>query len=348
MMEDHSMMLTRKITLLTLAVSISLPALGMPQGHTIRGKVRNSSGQNVARVVVDLQTGNGSMINQTVTNNEGDFHFGGLTENSYIIVISMPDCNPVNERIELSRTIDQNSPGETRTVEITLISKGSPPVTSSRPAFVQNVPQAARNSLDQGVRFSKADKPQEAISAMQEAIKQFPDYFDAHFALANEFIKINQLDEAISELQRARDINPRDDRIYQSFGIVLTSQRKYLLAARVFGEAARLNPADQQIVVKRCSALIDYAATIDPSKSKEASEERASAFDMAEKELQRAFEASGKKLSSAHLQLARLYEKKGDRARAADHLEQYLRLAPDDPKAAALREAIKKLRGQTN
>jgi tetratricopeptide (TPR) repeat protein len=98
----------------------------------------------------------------------------------------------------------------------------------------------------------------------------------------------------------------------------------------------------------RCSALIDYATTIDPSTSKEAAAERTSAFDMAEKELQRAFEASGKKLSTVHLQLARLYEKKGDRARAADHLEQYLRLAPDDPKAAALREAIKKLRGQSN
>jgi tetratricopeptide (TPR) repeat protein len=197
------------------------------------------------------------------------------------------------------------------------------------------------------LKLSKEGKPQEAILAMQEAIKQFPDYFDAHFALANELIKTNQLNEAIAELQRARDINPKDDRVYQSFGIVLIKQGKYLIAARVFGEAAKLNPSDPQILVMRSSALIDYATTIDASKSQEAARERASAFDMAEKELQRAFEASGKKLASVHLQLARLYERKGDRKGAADHLEQYLRMTPDAKNAAEIREAIKKLRSQT-
>ena len=64
---------------------------------------------------------------------------------------------------------------------------------------------------------------------------------------------------------------------------------------------------------------------------------------MAERDLAKAFELSGKKLPAAHLQLARLYEKKGDRARAADELEQYLRMAPDDRKADAIRSAIKTL-----
>ena len=53
---------------------------------------------------------------------------------------------------------------------------------------------------------------------------------------------------------------------------------------------------------------------------------------------------SGKKLAAVHLQLARLYEKRGDRARAAAELEQYLRQSPDDKKATEIREAIKKLR----
>lgn len=338
----------RFVFLALFALCCGLTASARPQGHSLRGKVRNASGQNLPAIMVELQTGTGSTINQTVTNNEGDFYFGGLFENSYIIVISAPDYNPVNERIEFSRSLNQNQPGETRTVEITLASKSSPPVTSPRPAFVQNIPQGARNSLDQGLKLSKEGKSQEAILAMQEAIKQFPDYFDAHFALANEFIKINQLNEAIPELQRARDINPKDDRVYQSFGLVLMNQGKYLMAARVFGEAAKLNPNDPQILVRRSAAFIDYALTIDASKSKEAAAERATAFDMAEKDLNRAFEASGKKLSSALMQLARLYEKKGDRARAASYLEQYLRLTPDAKNADAIREAIKKLRAPTS
>lgn len=65
---------------------------------------------------------------------------------------------------------------------------------------------------------------------------------------------------------------------------------------------------------------------------------------MAEKSLTQAFELSGNKLAAVHLQLARLYEKKGDRARAADELDSYLKMAPDDKKADAIRAAIKTLR----
>jgi len=65
---------------------------------------------------------------------------------------------------------------------------------------------------------------------------------------------------------------------------------------------------------------------------------------MAEKSLTQAFELSGKKLAAVHLQLARLYEKKG-RAGAADELDKYLKMAPDDKKADAIRAAIKTLRG---
>jgi regulator of sirC expression with transglutaminase-like and TPR domain len=62
--------------------------------------------------------------------------------------------------------------------------------------------------------------------------------------------------------------------------------------------------------------------------------------------LQRAYELSGKKLAEVHLQLARLYEKKGDRTRAANELEQYVRQSPDDKRATEIREAIKKLRSK--
>lgn len=318
------------------------------QGHTIRGKIRDSSGHARPRVTVDLQTGTGSTINQTVTNNEGDFAFSGLTATSYILVISAPDYNPVNERIEFYKVTDPNSPGETRTVEIILAPKNAdassttPPLR--RPAFAQNVPQSARESFDRGMKFVKENKSDESMAAFREAVKIFPDYFDARFAMANELIKLDHLAEAIAELEEARRINPKDDRVYQSFSVVLVKQRKYAVAAAVLGEASKLNPADPQILLMRGSALIDHAQTIDPSVSKEAAAERNKVFDMAESDLKKAFEMSSRKMASVHLQLARLYEKRGDRARAASELEQYLKLSPDAKNSDAIREAIKKLR----
>jgi regulator of sirC expression with transglutaminase-like and TPR domain len=67
-------------------------------------------------------------------------------------------------------------------------------------------------------------------------------------------------------------------------------------------------------------------------------------LNTAEKELTRAYEISEGRLVGVHLQRARVYEKKGDRSRAADSLERYLKLVPDDRNADGLREAIKKLR----
>jgi Tfp pilus assembly protein PilF len=320
----------------------------LAQSNSIRGKVSNSAGQNLPRITVDLQTGNGTPINQTVTNNEGDFAFSGLSDTSYIIVISTPDHHPVSERIEFYRAGDPNIPGETRTVEISLVPKSADSTGASpsarRPAFVQNIPAPARDSFDRGMKLAKEGKSSESIAALQEATKTFSDYFDAHFALANELIKLDRLSEAIAELEHARRINSKDDRVYQSFSVVLVKQKKYAVAAAVLGEAAKLNPNDPQILVMRGSALIDHAQTIDPSKSKETAAERNNVFAMAENDLMKAYEMSGKKLASVHLQMARLYEKKGEPTRAADELESYLKLSPDAKNADAIREAIKKLR----
>ena len=139
-------------------------------------------------------------------------------------------------------------------------------------------------------------------------------------------------------------VNPKDDRVYDLFARVLAQQHKYAVAARVYAEAARLNPDEPQYPFAQGVALIDQGATIDPSRSKASADERAYAFAEAEKALMRAYQISFRKLAEVHLQLARLYEKEGDRARAADELEAYLRKAPGAKNADAIRQAIKTLR----
>lgn len=314
------------------------------QGHSIRGKVRSSSGYNLPRITVDLQTGNGALIQQTVTNNEGDFFFSGLSENSYAVAVSAPDFNPASERVEFFRATNADSPGETRTIEITLNAKDG--VRLPRPGlnFAQNVPKAARAAFESGVKLSRENRVPEAIAAYENAIKIFPDYFDARFVLANQFIQQNNFAGAIAQLEETRRINARDDRIYHSFGIVMMRQGKYAVAARIFSEAARLSPSDPQYLILEGTALVEQAATIDPKTSPAAAAERNFVLTKAEESLLKAHQLSRKKLAEVHRQLARLYEKKGERARAADELEQYLRKSPDLKNAAAIRDAIKKLR----
>jgi tetratricopeptide (TPR) repeat protein len=331
------------LTALPLALLVCSAAAARAQGHSIRGKVRNAAGANVGRVTVTLEQ-NGAMVDQTVANNEGDFHFGGLGGTSYTVVVSAADYNPASESIEFVRQSAPDQPGESRTVEIMLTAKGGVRPPRAGLNFVQDVPPGARRAFEAGLKHQQENRPLEALAAYESALKIFPDYFDARFVVANHLIGQNRLDEAVPHLEVARRVNDRDDRVWHSFGIVLMRQGKFATAARVFGEAARLSPADAQYPLAQGAALVDHAAAIDPKKSQAAADERASALAAAEKSLDAALAVSKGKLADVHRQRARLYERRGDRARAADELELFLKKSPNLKNAPAVREAIKTLR----
>jgi len=80
------------------------------------------------------------------------------------------------------------------------------------------------------LKLSAQGKKEAAVAALQEAIRIFPNYFNAHFVLGNELIKTGKYSDAIAQLEEARGINPKDDRIYELFGIVLMRQGKYAVA----------------------------------------------------------------------------------------------------------------------
>jgi tetratricopeptide (TPR) repeat protein len=213
-------------TFAILLLCISSASNAQAQGHTIRGKVRNASGVNVPRVTVNLESGNGPVVNQTVTNNEGDFAFTNLSDTSYVVTISAPDYNPASERVDFVRSVNANDPGETRTVEITLVSKTHASLARREVSFVQNVPKQANDQFLRATQALKEGRTQEAITLLQQAITIFPDYFDARYALANELVVEEKFTEAITQLDEARRINAKDDRVYQAFGMILMRQQK--------------------------------------------------------------------------------------------------------------------------
>jgi tetratricopeptide (TPR) repeat protein len=320
---------------------LTASAVTAQQGHSIRGKVHNAQGVNLSHVSVDLQTGNGSLISQTVTNNEGDFFFTELAGNSYTVIVASPDYNTVSERVDFVRKVGLDEAGEIRLVDITLTAKIAPRAAAAPgTTFMQSVPQTALTALTRALKLSKEGKTQLALALLKEAIKIFPDYFDARFALGNELLKAGRLSEAIAELEQARRINPKDERVYETFGLVMMQQKKYAVAAAVFAEAARLEPLNPQPQLLHAMALIEYAAQLGPT----ANAERNSTFAEAETNLARAFELSGQKMLGVYLQRARIYEKRGEPLHAAAELEHYLQANPGAANASEIRQAIRKLR----
>jgi regulator of sirC expression with transglutaminase-like and TPR domain len=89
--------------------------------------------------------------------------------------------------------------------------------------------------------------------------------------------------------------------------------------------------------------LIEQVVVIDAAPAKGANEERSFALAEAERILSQALKQN-EKLADVHLQMARVYEKKGERKQAAEQLERYLRKAPNAKNAEPIKSAIKKLR----
>lgn len=210
----------------------------------------------------------------------------------------------------------------------------------------QDVPRAARDVYERAVKLAAAGRPALAVTMLREAIRIFPGYYDAHLALGGELALSGRFDEAIRALDRAREINPRDARAYQTFGMVLMRQQKYPLAAAVFGEAARLDAANPLHPLSRAVALIHHARTLKPPKSERDAADRKYFLDLAAEMLAKAKGLGGGGLRPDHFSMAMFYEMRGEPARAAEELEQYLRETPQAKNEAAVREAVRKLRAE--
>jgi tetratricopeptide (TPR) repeat protein len=328
MPESYSMNVKSKTVVLALVLSLLLPAVAISQsdGNVLIGKVREESGRPLANVLVELQTGNGVIFAQTVTTNEGDYAFSGLAGASFILVINDANHELFSERVELTRTAT-GRPGERLRVDLVLKLRDKAKAAPAGTVFHQEIPEAALKAYRYGMRLLAERKSDQGISALREALKIMPTYFDAHFALGLEMFRLHRLNDAVQELEQARTVNPRDSRLYHTFGLVLYEQKNYKVAADVFEAAARLNPSNAEALLMRGAALIEIGR-----------------LNEAEEAISRADQISSHKLPMVHLHLARVYEKRGDRSRAADELESYLRQNPLADNASAIRDAIKKLR----
>ncbi|HUQ31161.1 MAG TPA: tetratricopeptide repeat protein [Pyrinomonadaceae bacterium] len=328
---------------------LTLPAAAattFAQGsQTLQGKAVTPNGTAPVQPVKVTLTLSGRRIYETFTDLSGNFSFSGLSNGNYELTAEGDNVMFETTSVRAEVTAFGSSP-QTFTQNIQLRPKQvtATPRAAVVSAFKQDVPKQARETLERAKKMADQGRVELALSLMREAIKLFPDYFDARLELGNELLQTGKLEEAITELDHARRINPDDDRAYQSFGLVLMQQKKYQIAVAVFSEASRLNPTNPMNPLMRALALIRQASTIEPTQSAAAAADREFLLARAEVALTQASELSGKKLTADHLSLALFYEMKGERARAADELEQYLRKNPDLKNADSIREAIKRLR----
>lgn len=308
------------------------------QGNTLRGKVRSATGPAVNNAMVELRSGTGGVVSQTVTGNEGDFAFTELASGEYQVAVAMAGYEPAVQSARFTHP-DQMRFSEVVNIEVVIRPKRETVLAAPGTNFAQKVPKPARAAYERAMARLREGKSVEAVAALREAITNFNDYFDAHFALGKEMSRTGKNDEAIEALERARQINDRQDAVYYMFGLVMMKQGKYVVAEYAFREATRLNANNVWSRFYHGQALIELAVRSNDER------QRNTDLSAAEKELDRAWEGSEKRLTAVYLQRARIHEKRGEKEAAAANLESYLKAEPETKNGATIRAAIARLRG---
>jgi len=326
-----------KFALSLFLLLVSFSSISAQGGSVLEGKVITPSGTQPTNPVRVKLTFNGRPIHETFTDLSGRFTFPGLRSGTYQLTAEGDGLT--FETTAVSADIPAfGGSGQSFTQDVQLRPIIHKPNTGPGVvnAFTQNVPAAAKQALEAGLKSVEEGKTPAAIESMRKAIQIFPEYFDAHLQLGNLFLKTDQLPDAIAELDKAREINPNDERAYQSFGLLLMKQRNYAVAVAVFAEATRLNPENPMNAVMRATALIHQAAGSE--------EDRSHLLSRAEIALSQASNLSENKLKPDTMTMALFYELKGDPERAAAELESYMRKNPQLKNSEALQSEIKRLR----
>ena len=325
--------------LVVAAIIFAAVAAAQAQNNIIRGKVRSTKGATVNNAIVELKIGGGALIGQTVTRNDGDFAFGSLVTGDYEITVTIAGYEPASEMVTF-RLPPGMSTIETIQVEIMIKPKPeAAPLAPPGTNFVQDVPKTARAAYEKGIARIREGKPDEGVVLLRGAIGAYGEYFAAHLALGTEMLKAGKYEEALQSLERARQINEREGAVYYLFGMVMLKQHKFAVAEYAFREASKLSAASPSAHFYRGVALVEL--------STRTSDRKQPGVDLAdaEREFLRAKELSDNRLSDACLHLARVYQRRGEKEKAALELESYLRAEPNSKNAALIKEEITRLRG---
>ncbi len=307
--------------------------------NVLQGKVIAPSGTQPANSVRVKLTFNGKAIHETFTDLSGRFSFPGLSRGTYLLTADGDgltfETTSVQAEISSFGSAPQSFTQDIYLRPIAHKATAQPGVVN---AFSQSVPPAAKQAFDAGVKLAEEGKTEAAVTNMRKALQLFPEYFDAHLQLGNIFLKTDRFNEAIAELDLARQINPNDERAYQSFGLLLMKQRNYAVAVAIFAEASRLNPANPMNVVMRATALIHQAANT------ENADDRGNLLRRAEEAITQAADLSENKLKPDTMTMALFYELRSEPEKAAAELDAYLKKNPQLKNSASIQNEIKRLR----
>jgi Tfp pilus assembly protein PilF len=204
----------------------------------ISGQVRGASGRKTAEnVMVRLERFGGSLVDQIMTDATGRFRFSRLLQGQYVVSAQAEGLAARTGQIDINRfqprqyVILQLQPVE----ETFRSTQGKAEVIDAR------VPAEARREFEKGRAALKEERMKEATLHLENAVRIYPDFYEAQVRLADAYLEQREWSKAESALRRALERRPRESGTLVTLGEAYRRQKKYAEAEAALVAALKLD-----------------------------------------------------------------------------------------------------------
>lgn len=286
----------------------------------LRGRIEPAA----ARAVVNLWGATTPYSADTISDGKGRFRFRRLAPGSYTVHVFLPGRGEARRTVNVAGAVteaviplEESAEGAVRAAERTAkVSVRELKIPGkARAAYV-----AAQKKL--GRRDTSG-----AVAELERALELAPGYTDARNNLGTIAYQSGRYPEAERHFREALAHDPGAYAPTVNLGGVLLNLNRAEEARRYNEYAVRQQPSDP---LAQAQLGMTHAALGN--------------FEQAERHLLEAIRLDPAHFSNPQLVLARLYLERGDRAASAGQIEDFLRVHPEWPGAAALRRQAETLR----
>src|SRR5262245_43749879 len=222
--------------ILALAICPALIATAVGQGNiTIFGRVSLPDGKPASRVTVKLEMANG-LKREILSDDYGRYEIAGVSAGRYQVSATNPDDpQQYSERAESDSTRAFSNRVQIDVYLRLPLHSGkreAKPGTVSVAEVTQDIPKAARKAYDQGVKLQKENQREKALTAFNQAVELYPEYFQALTERANLLMDGGKLPEAAADFERALRFNEKYLPALRGLGYCQIQQKQFEAAVK--------------------------------------------------------------------------------------------------------------------
>ncbi len=290
-------------------------------------QVRDPDGTSAASgASVTLDEATGGSVGTCQTGQDGKCRFLPRFTSVYVVTVRALGYQEVTQQVDLRAT-------SRAYVDITLKPRPGSPVPAgpkdatgaSVSAADLAVPDNARKEFDAGQKALEAKDFNSGIAHLQKAIKLYDAFPQAYIMLGGAYVEQQKYKEAEAALQKAIQLDPKAPGAYIELGATFNQMKNYPEAEKALNQGLELNP---DAVAGHYELAKTYMAL--------------GRWQDAEPHAVKAL-AGLPDVPPVHVLMGNILLKKRDAEGALREFQEYLRLDPNGPMAAAVRDVVAKI-----